>query len=216
MRRFFIAILKQELMLIARTPEDWITPLIFFVLVIVIFPLSISPTPEILRIVAPGAIWAVALLASLLSQNNLFKQDYEDGTLTLLLLSVQPTILVVLAKCTAHWLSFGVPLIVLAPILGLWMHMQSDELIMLLISLPLGTGIFSLLATFSAALLVSSSNTHFISALIALPLCLPAIIFASATIYSTNLAPLLLLAALFTLFLTFLPLITSKTLYLNS
>ncbi len=208
----FIYLLKRDLLLTVRNPGEWIIPLVFFLLVIAIFPLAISPAPEQLRTIAPGVIWAVALLSSLLSQETLFRQDAEDGTLEQTLLLPQPLVFVALAKTTAHWLSYGLPLVILAPLLGVWMHMRPDELGILLITLPLGTGIFSLLATFSAALLAGVRHNHFLGALIILPLCLPAIIFASAAVSSSTAAPSLLLAALFTLSLTALPLVTASAL----
>ena len=209
---FFITLFKRELLLVARNPSGWITPLVFFLLVIAIFPLAIGPTPEMLRLIAPGVIWAVALLSSLLSQETLFRQDAEDGTLEQLLISPQPLVLVTLAKTIVHWLSYGAPLIIVAPLFGAWLHMRPGELGVLLTTLPLGTGIFSLLATFSAALLISAHRNYFLGALIALPLCLPAIIFAAASVSGHTTTPRLLLAALFTLLLTVLPLFTTSAL----
>ena len=212
MSTFFIALLKHELLLIARNPSGWIIPLVFFLLVIAVFPLALGPAPEVLRLIAPGVIWAVALLSSLLSQETLFRQDAEDGTLEQFLLSPQPLVLVALAKTIVHWLSYGAPLVMLAPLLGAWLHMRPGQLGVLLMTLPLGTGIFSLLATFSAALLVGVHRQHFLGALVALPLCLPAIIFAAAAVSSRTATPLLLLASLFTLSLTVLPLVTAAAL----
>lgn len=209
----FISLLKRDLLLVIRDPGEWITPLVFFLLVITIFPLAISPAPEVLRLIAPGIIWAVALLSSLLSQDMLFRQDAEDGSLEQILLLPQPLVVVVLAKTAAHWLAYGAPLLVLAPVLGAWMHMRPNELGILLITLPLGTGIFSLLAAFSAALLAGVRHNHFLGALIVLPLCLPAIIFAAASVSGDTAAPPLLLGALFMLSLTVLPFVTAGALH---
>jgi heme exporter protein B len=198
-------LLQRDVLLAFRDLGMIITPLAFFLLAVTIFPLAISADPYILRRIAPGVIWSMALLSALLPQEAIFLRDAEDGTLEQLMLLPQPLLLLVLAKVLMHWLAFGVPLLVLAPVLGAWMQMSSDELLMLLLTLPLGTGVFSLLATFSAALLVGVRGSHFLGALIALPLCLPTIIFASAAISSDTAAPLLLLAALFTGSLTLLP-----------
>ncbi len=216
MNPLFIGLLRQDLLLAVRNPGEWLMPLTFFLLVVTIFPLAVSPEPAILRRIAPGVIWAVALLSSLLSQGTLFRQDAEDGTLEQILLSPQPLVLATLAKVVAHWLFYGAPLVILAPLLGAWMHMSLDELFILLITLPLGTGIFSLFATFSAALLAGFHHNHFLGALIALPLCLPAVIFAAAAVTSDTLAPVLLLSALFTLSLTVLPLVSVSTLRCGS
>lgn len=202
---FLIVLIKRDISLTMRDLGTVLTPLAFFLLVVVVFPLTISPAAEILRRIAPGVIWAIALLSALLSQHTLFRQDAEDGTLEQIMLLPQPLLLAVLAKIVMHWLTYGMPLLILAPLLGSWMQMSTEELSVLLLTLPLGTGIFSLLATLSAALLVNIRNNHFLSALIALPLCLPTVIFASAAIYSDTLAPLLLLAALFMASLTLLP-----------
>lgn len=212
MNLLFSALLRHDLLLAVRNPGGWVTPLVFFLLVIATFPLAVGPDPDILRRIAPGVIWAVALLSSLLSQATLFRQDAEDGTLEQILLTPQPLVLVILAKIVAHWLCYGAPLVVLAPVLGAWMQMSADELLTLLITLPLGTGIFSLFAVFSAALLSGVRHNQFLGALIALPFCLPAIIFAATAVPSKTTAPTLFLAALFTLSFTILPLVSAGTL----
>lgn len=212
MLAFFIALFKRDMLLVARNLNEWITPLIFFLLVVAIFPLAISPAKDVLQAIAPGVIWTVALLSSLLSQTTLFRQDVEDGSLEQILLTPQPLVLAILAKLFAHWLAYGMPLVLLAPLLGMWMHLGADQIIILLITLPLGTGIFSLFAVFSAALLADVRGHHFLGALIALPLCIPAVIFAAAAVSSNTSAPSLFLAALFTLSLTILPLISAVAL----
>ena len=215
MNRFFITLLRRDLLVVARNPGDWLTPLLFFVMVAAIFPLALGPAPDTLRLLAPGIIWAVALLSSLLSQESLFRADFEDGTWEQILLSSQPLVLAVLAKTVTHWLVCGAPLIVLAPLLGAWMHLPAEDLLILAISLPLGTGVFSLLAAFAAALLVGAPRARFVGAVLALPLCAPALIFAAGAVTSgTPKAALLLLAAFFTLSLTVLPLAAAGALRL--
>ncbi|MDM5147453.1 heme exporter protein CcmB [Candidatus Persebacteraceae bacterium Df01] len=210
-------LLRRDLLLAARNPGDWLTPLIFFLLVAAVFPLAVGPEPDTLRRIAPGVIWSLALLSSLLSQDAIFRSDAEDGVLEQLLLSPQPLVLAVLAKTAAHWLAYCAPLVLLAPLLGVWLQLPADSLGVLLLTLPLGTGIFSLLAAFCAALLTGARRSHFLGALLALPLCLPAVIFAAATVTAvTPAAPLLLLAALFMLSLTVLPIATATALRLGS
>ena len=191
-------------------------PLAFFLLVVMIFPLAVSPAAEVLRDIAPGVVWTVALLSALLSQQNLFKEDVADGSLEQIILTPQPLIIATFSKIITHWLCYGLPLVILAPLLGMWMHMSANELIMLLMTLPFGTAIFSLFSVFSAALLAEVQGHNFLAALIALPLCLPAIIFATAAISSDTLAPFLLLLAFFTLSLTVLPLVTTSVLQQNA
>jgi heme exporter protein B len=202
-----IFLFRRDVLLAARNPGEWATPLVFFLLVAAVFPLAVGPAPDVLRRIAPGVIWAVALLSSLLSQDSLFRADADDGALEQILLSPHPLALSVLAKTAAHWLAFGMPLVILAPLLGAWMQMRAGEIWILVITLPLGTAIFSMLAAFAAALSAGARRRNFLGALIALPLCLPAVIFAAAAVHSESpAASLLLLAALFTLSLTILPL----------
>lgn len=215
MNSFFIALCKREMLLVARNLSEWIMPLVFFLLVVMIFPLAVSPAAEVLRNIAPGVIWTVALLSALLSQENLFKEDVADGSLEQILLTPQPLIIATFSKMITHWLAYGLPLVILAPLLGMWMHMPLNELATLLMTLPFGTGIFSLFSVFSAALLAEVQGHNFLGALIALPLCLPSIIFATAAISSDNFAPFLLLVAFFTLSLTILPLVTTSVLQQN-
>lgn len=215
MNSFFIALCKRELLLVTYNLSEWFMPFVFFLLVVMIFPLAVSPAVEILRNIAPGVIWTVALLSALLSQDNLFKEDVADGSLEQILITPQPLIIATFSKIITHWLSYGLPLIILAPLLGLWMHMPSNELVILLMTLPFGTGIFSLFSVFSAALLAEVQGHNFLGALIALPLCLPSIIFSTAAISSDTLAPFLLLLAFFTASLTVLPLVTTSVLQKN-
>ena len=214
-----LSLLHRELLIAARNPGEWLTPLIFFLLVVTIFPLAVGPDATTLAHIAPGVIWAIALLSSLLAQEKLFRSDAADGTLEQLLLAPQPLVLSMLAKSTAHWLTYGAPLVVLSPFLGIWLRMQPDSeaLWIMPLTLALGTAIFSLLAVFTAALAVGAPRNSFLGPLLALPLCLPAVIFAAAAIVGqATLASLLLLAAFFTLALTVLPLATAGALRCNA
>lgn len=200
------ALLRRDLLLAARNPGEWATPPVFFLLVAAVFPLAIGAAPAALRAAAPGVIWAAALLSSLLSQDSLFRADADDGALEQILLSPTPLPLLVLAKAAAHWLAFGMPLVALSPLLGAWLSLSGGEILILLATLPLGAAVFSLLAAFAAALSVGARRRHFLGALLALPLCLPAVIFGAAALQAESpIAPLLLLAALFFLSLTILP-----------
>ncbi len=199
-------LLKRDVLLAARSPGEWAIPLIFLVAVSAVFPLALGPAPEVLSRIAPGLIWAIALLCSLLTQDALFRDDAEDGALEQLLLAPQSLVMAVLGKAAAHWVSSAIPLIVLAPMLGAWMHMDGQDLAVLMLSLPLGTGIFSLLAVFAASLAAGTRRGNFLGALLALPLCMPAVIFAAAAVTTADsAAALLLLAALFAFLLTVMP-----------
>lgn len=197
-------LLRRDIVLLARNPSAALIPPLFFVFVAAMFPLAAGPSPETLRAAAPGVFWSAALLSSLLTQDSLFRADYEDGALEEMLLSGRPAILIALAKAAAHWLSFGAPLLLAAPLLGAWLAMSGEEAAALLWTLPLGAGVFSLLSVFSASLLIGARANQFLGALITLPLCAPAVIFAAAASRGET-APLLFLAALFALSATILP-----------
>ena len=191
-------------MLLARNPSAALLPPMFFALAAAVFPLAAGPSPETLRAAAPGVIWSSALLSSLLTQDSLFRADCEDGALEQMLLSGRPAILIALAKAAAHFVAFGAPLLLVAPLLGLWLAMSGEEIAALFWTLPLGAGVFSMLSVFAAALLVGARANQFAGALITLPLCLPAVIFAAAAARGES-AAFLFLAALFALSATVLP-----------
>ena len=192
------------MLLLSRRPGDLLLPPVFFAVVAAVFPLALAPSPEVLRSAAPGVIWSAAALSSLLTQDFLFRGDREDGALEQMLLSGRSAALLVLAKAAAHWLAFGAPLAVVSPLLGLWLAMDGGEIARMLWILPLCAGVFSMLSVFAAALLVGGRPNHFLGALITLPLCAPAVIFAAAAVRGGT-APLLLLAALFAGTATVLP-----------
>ena len=208
------ALLRRDFLLLARNPGEWLLPLAFFLMVTAVFPLALGPSPQVLHAAAPGIIWAAALLSSLLVQHSLFRADYEDGALEQILVSGQPMVLLAMAKTAAHWLSSGAPLLLLSPLLAVWLQLDNDELMRLFITLPLGTGVFSLLSVFAAALLAGGRGGHFLAPLLCAPLCMPAVIFAAAAMRGET-APLLLLAAVFMLTLTVLPLAVAGALRLG-
>ncbi|MGI9306142.1 MAG: heme exporter protein CcmB [Gammaproteobacteria bacterium] len=197
-------VLRRDMILLARSPGESLVPLAFFAAMVAVFPLALNPAPELLRDAAPGIIWSAAMLSALLTQDFLFRADYEDGALEQLLLSGRPPVLLVLAKTAAHWLAFGAPLALISPLLGLWLAMDANEILRMLITLPLGAGVFSMFAVFSAALLCGGRANRFLGALIMLPLCAPAVIFAAAAARHGGTA-LLLLGALFCGTATVLP-----------
>ena len=191
---------KCDLLRAFRQRSDIITPLVFFIIVASLFPLGVGPEPEILRTIAPGVIWVAALLATLLSLQRLFGHELYDGTLEQLLLSPQPLSLLVSAKIFTHWLTTGLPLVIISPLLGIQLGLSSEAIIMTVYSLLLGTPILSLIGAIGAALTLGLRGGGVLLSLLILPLYIPILIFSSSAIvasssgYSTE-AQLSLLAA---------------------
>lgn len=148
----FVWIIKRDLLLAVRRRSDVLITLFFFVIVVSLFPLSVGPEMNLLRTMAPGVVWVAALLASMLSLNRMFSNDYQDGTLEQMLISPQSLSLLVLGKTLAHWLVTGLPLVLMAPVLGIQYDLPSDALLVLVISLLLGTPVLSLIGAIGAAL----------------------------------------------------------------
>jgi heme exporter protein B len=175
----FYHLLIRDLRLALRSPHELANPLIFFVLVVSLFPLAVSPTTEALRAMAPGVIWVSALLAVLLSLDRLFKQDYDDGSLDQLMLSPNPLVILVFAKVTAHWLLTGLPLVIVAPLLGLFMSLPAEAVKVLVYSLLLGTPVLSLIGAIGVSLTVAVNRGGVLLSLIILPLYIPILIFGA-------------------------------------
>ena len=179
-------VLKRELLLAYRQRNDILTPLIFFIIVISLFPLGVGPEPEILRIIAPGVIWVAALLATLLSLSRLFNNELHDGTLEQLLLTPQPASILVFAKIVSHWLTTGLPLVLISPLLALSLDMSSTAVIYTMVTLLLGTPILSLIGAIGAALTLGLRGGGVLLALLNLPLYIPVLIFATGAIIATS------------------------------
>jgi heme exporter protein B len=175
----FYYLLLRDLRLAVRQRHELANPLIFFVLVVSLFPLAMTPTPELLRQLAPGVIWVAALLSVLLSLDRLFKQDYEDGSLDQLMLSPNPLVILVLAKVVAHWLLTGLPLVLIAPLLGMFMRIPDDAVTVLMFSLLLGTPVLSLVGAIGVSLTVAVNRGGVLLSLIILPLYIPVLIFGA-------------------------------------
>ncbi|WP_076416810.1 heme exporter protein CcmB [Shewanella sp. UCD-KL12] len=186
-RQAFFTLLKRDLQIAIRHKGDIFNPLLFFILVVTLFPLAIGPEPKILSRVAPGIIWVAALLASMLSLERLFKADYNDGSLEQMLLSPQPLPLMVLAKVLAHWLLTGVPLILVAPLLAVLLHLESNSYGALMATLALGTPVLSLLGAIGVALTVGLHKGGVLLSLLILPLYIPVLIFATTAIDAAGL-----------------------------
>ena len=182
MLKAFYYLLLRDMRLALRSRHELANPLIFFVLVVTLFPLAVMPTPERLQEMAPGVIWVAALLSVLLSLDRLFKQDYEDGSLDQLMLSPNPLVILVLAKVCAHWLLTGLPLVIIAPLLGVFMALQPESLNVLILSLLLGTPVLSLIGAIGVSLTVAVNRGGVLLSLIVLPLYIPVLIFGANAI----------------------------------
>lgn len=178
----FTTLLVRDLTLANRHRAELANPIIFFVIVISLFPLGISPEPEVLQRLAPGIIWVAALLATLLSLDGLFRSDFDDGALEQMALSPHPLSLLVLAKVLAHWLLTGLPLILVAPLLGVLLHLPNTAMTTLLASLALGTPVMSLLGAIGMALTVGLRRGGMLLSLLVLPLYVPVLIFGASAV----------------------------------
>ena len=178
----FTALLARDLRLVWRRPGDVAVVLAFFVVATVLFPLGIGPESNLLARIAAGVLWAAALFASMLSLDRLFAADYEDGALDLLLLAPWPLELLALAKCAAHWAVTGLPLALLAPLIGVAFGLDDASLGVLMLTLLVGTPALSLIGGLAAALTLGARRSGALLALLALPLCVPTLIFGASAI----------------------------------
>ncbi|AMC34555.1 heme exporter protein CcmB [Janthinobacterium sp. B9-8] len=206
--RFFAAIVRRDLLLAWQQRGDLLVGVVFFVLVACLFPLAIGPEPKLLARIGPGVLWVAVILANLLALPRLFNNDWQDGSLEQLLLSPAPASVMVAGKLTAHWLTTGIPLTLVAPLLGIQYGLESDTLLMLMGSLLLGTPTLSALGSIGAALTLGVRQGEMLLALLVLPLYAPVLIFGSGAVAAvagglSGMAELSLLAAILcgTLFL---------------
>ncbi|WP_374660529.1 heme exporter protein CcmB [Inhella sp.] len=212
-----LTLLSRELRLTARRPLDALMPLAFFLVAASLFPLGIGPEPERLREIAPGVLWVVALFSTLLSLHRVFEGDWADGTLDQLLLPPQSALRLASVKALAHWLTQGLPLLLVAPLLALMFGLGGEALGLLMLTLLLGTPVLSLLGTLSAALTLGLRNGAVLNLLINLPLAVPVLIFGSGAVAAQQAGQaaqghLALLGALFLITLVFAPLTTAAAL----
>ena len=178
----FLCVLRRDLLLAARKPADMATPLVFFAIVVSLFPLGVSPEPAVLRTLAPGVLWVAALLAAMLSLNRLFAVDHADGTLELLALSPQPLAVLAAAKTLAHWLTTGLPLVLLSPVLAIQLALPDHSLGTLLLALAIGTPVLSLIGAVGAALTLGLRGGGVLLSLLVLPLYTPVLIFGAGAV----------------------------------
>ena len=178
----FTTLLMRDLRLVLRRPGDVGVVLAFFVVATVLFPLGIGPETNVLARIAAGVLWCAALFAALLSLERLFAADYEDGSLDVLLLAPGPLERAAVAKCRAHWIVTGLPLSLLAPLLGVAFGLDGESLLALGATLLVGTPTLSLIGGLAAALTLGARKSGALLALLALPLCVPTLIFGAGAI----------------------------------
>jgi heme exporter protein B len=218
--RAFSLLLWRDLLLAYRRRTEMINPLLFFVLVTALFPLGIGANPELLRNIAPGIIWVAALLAAILSLDSVFRSDFDDGSLEQFLISAQPLSVLVLAKVIAHWLITGLPLLIVAPLLGLLLDLPGPSIVTLMLTLLLGTPVLSMIGAIGVALTVGLRRGGVILSLLVLPLYIPVLIFAANAVETSGAglpitAHLSLLSALLVLSLSLTPLATAAALKIS-
>ena len=213
----FLAIVRRDLILAMRRRSDVLTILFFFVIVVSLFPLGMGPEMNTLRLIAPGVVWVAALLASMLALERLFAIDYADGALEQMLLAPQPLSLLVLGKVAAHWLVTGVPLVLMAPVLGIQYDLSLEGLKVLVITLLLGTPALSLIGAIGAALTLGLRGGGVLVSLLVLPLTIPVLIFGAGAVEATvsglgGQGHVSMLAAILVLALFFAPLAAAAAL----
>jgi len=207
----FTAYLFRELLLAYRRRGDVVKPLVFFLMVSTLVPLAIAPEPQRLAALAPGMIWIMALLATLLSIESLFSDDFQDGSLQQMLIAPNLLAMPVLGKVTAHWLMIGLPLTLISPLIGIWFSLPAVAVLPMILSLALGTAVLSLIGAVGAALTLPLRQGGVLLALLVMPLYMPVLIFGSATIQSAVdglawLSPLAVLAAFLAIAVALCPL----------
>jgi heme exporter protein B len=176
------SMVARDLTLAMRRRADVLTTLFFFLIVVSLFPLGVSPEMETLRGIAPGVIWVAALLASMLSLGRLFSGDFQDGTLEQILLLPQPLSVLVLGKVLAHWLVSGLPLVLMSPLLGMQLGLGAEAIGLLMLTLLLGTPVLSLIGAVGAALTLGVRGGGVLVSLLVLPLYIPVLIFGTGAV----------------------------------
>lgn len=218
--RLLDLVIRRDMLLAMRRRADVMTTLVFFVMVVSLFPLGVGPEPELLRRMAPGVVWVAALLASMLSLGRMFSADYLDGTLEQMLLAPQPLPVVVAGKIFAHWMVSGLPLVLLAPVLGVQFGLPAGALGVLMLGLLLGTPVLSMIGAIGAALTLGLRGGGVLVSLLVLPLCIPVLIFGAGAVEAVTggmsyTAHLSLLAALLLLAAAFAPWVTAHALRIS-
>jgi len=213
-------VVRRDLLLAMRRRTDVLTTLVFFVMVVSLFPLGVGPEPEMLRKMASGVVWVAALLASMLSLPRMFSADHADGTLEQMMLAPQSLSVLVLGKILAHWMLSGLPLALIAPVLGLQFDMSAQALWILVLALLLGTPVLSMIGAIGAALTLGLRGGGVLVSLLVLPLCIPVLIFGAGAVEAVNggmsaVSNLALLGAFMLFALVFTPFVAAQALRIS-
>jgi heme exporter protein B len=218
----FGILLQRDLLLAYRKRSHMVNSVMFFLIVTALFPIAISSDKATLTKIAPGVIWVAALLAAMLSLENMFRSDYEDGSLEQFILSPRSLPLLVLGKVFAHWLQTGLPLVMLSPIVGLQYQLSGDTILVMLLALLSGTPVLSLLGAIGAALTLGLRGGGMLLSLLLLPLYVPVLIFGAGAINASAASMgspqpfLLLITAFLILALAFTPLAIAAALRIST
>ncbi len=216
----FIATLRRDLLISLKRRNDILNPFMFFIIVVSLFPIGVSPDSAMLRQIAAGVIWIAVLLASMLSMDGLYRSDYEDGTLEQLLLSSMPLYLLVFAKNIAHWLVSGLPVILVSPLLAYMLALPAEGYLTLVASLLLGTPVVGMLGSIAVALTVGLGSRGLILAVITVPMSVPVLIFGTLAVQNAlagglPLGYLALLGAMLALTICLAPVATAAALRIS-
>ncbi len=221
MGRAFLCILRRDITLALRRRTDVLTTLFFFVIVVSLFPFGVGSEKEILRRLGPGVVWVAALLASMLALERLFAADHEDGTLEQMLLTQHPLSLLVLGKVCAHWLLTGLPVVLIAPLIGMQYYLSETAIWVMMLALLAGTPVLSLLGAIGAALTLGLRGGGILLSLLILPLYVPVLVYGSGAVAVGGTAPaetqpyFYLLGAFLVLALLFAPLASAVALRIS-
>ncbi len=216
-----LAVFFRDLLLTRRNVGDHAISVVFFVVVVTMFSFAGDSNPQMLRQIGGAVICVGALLSAMLSLDGLFRADYEDGALDLMLTAPVPAFAIVIGKVAAHWISTGAPLIAISPVLGILMNLDRSGIWALVLTLVASTPVFSLIGAFGASLVIAQKRAGVLLSLLVLPLCVPVLIFSIAAIdaaqsalpYSGHIS---LLAAYLVFSITLAPLATAATLRITS
>ena len=186
--QLFKAVYSKDVTLAFRQRAEIVNPLLFFLIVITLFPLAIGPEPGLLARMAPGIIWVAALLSTMLGLDKLFRHDYHDGSLEQMIASPYPLSLCVLAKVFAHWTITGLPMVLMAPMFALLMNLESQALGATILTLLIGTPLLSFIGAIGAGLTVGLQKGGILMSLLVLPLYIPVLIFATSAIDTSSMS----------------------------
>ena len=187
MRGSFSDLVIREISVVLKSQNEFIYPIAFFFIVTSLFPLAVTPDPVQLAYIAPGVIWVAALLSILLSLNGFYQSDYEEGGLEQLLLSGVSGPTIVLSKSLANWLVTGLPLVIVAPLIGVLFHLDGEANWIAFLSLLIGTPSLCLIGSIGMCLTLGLRNGGVLLTLLVLPLFIPVLIFGALSVQAASL-----------------------------